>query len=97
MRLLQSYPELTRYRDDLTVELVTLLNQAGQFHQALDILMQRSFNPWEGCEGLVSAQYVYEHRALGLEALLTARPSHAMKQFEAARNYPHNLGRANTC
>ena len=92
LRWLASYPELLAQRDDLTVEFVTLLNQADRFHEALSILKNRRFSPWEGGEGLASAQYVYAHRALGIEALLAAKPSDALKHFEAARNYPHNLG-----
>lgn len=92
LRFLQNYPELVAHRDDLTVELVTLLNQADQFHKALGVLSERRFCPWEGGEGLVSSQYVFATRALGIQALLDAKPSDALKCFETARNYPHNLG-----
>jgi tetratricopeptide (TPR) repeat protein len=88
----EKHPELVARRDDLTVEFVTLLNQAGKFHEALSVLKNRRFNPWEGGEGLASAQYVYAHRALGSQALVAARPCDALKSFTAARNYPHNLG-----
>jgi tetratricopeptide (TPR) repeat protein len=89
---LESYPELVERRDDLTVELATLLNQSRRFHEALSILTKRRFSPWEGGEGLASGQYVYANRALGIEALTAARPRDAVKYFEAARNYPQNLG-----
>lgn len=92
LRWLAGYPELLACRDDLTVEFVTLLNQADRFHEALSILKNRRFSPWEGGEGLASTQYVYAHRALGIEALLASKPSDALKHFEAARIYPHNLG-----
>lgn len=78
-------------RDDLSVEYITLLNQCGQWQQALDRLGARQFSPWEGGEGLVSAQYAYAHRALGREALADD-PRAALEHFEAARHYPHNLG-----
>ena len=92
LRWLAGYPELLAQRDDLMVEFVTLLNQADKFHEALSILENRRFSPWEGGEGLASAQYVYAHRALGIAAVLAAKPSDALGHFEAARNYPQNLG-----
>lgn len=92
LQRLELYPQLVAYRDDLTVEYVTLLNQAGRYGEALSILMERRFSPWEGGEGLASAQYVYAQRALGMEQLLQGRGREALQFFEAARNYPHNLG-----
>jgi len=89
---LEKHPELVARRDDLTVEFVTLLNQAGKFHDGLSVLEERRFSPWEGGEGLASAQYVYAHRALGAQALIAGKPCDALKSFDAARDYPHNLG-----
>jgi tetratricopeptide (TPR) repeat protein len=89
---LERYPELIARRDDLTVEDLTLLNQSRRFRAALSILTKRRFSPWEGGEGLVSGQYVHANRALGIEALIAARPLDALKHFEAARKYPQNLG-----
>jgi tetratricopeptide (TPR) repeat protein len=89
---LESHLELVSRRDDLTIEFVTLLNQAGKFHEALSILKERRFSPWEGGEGLSSAQYVFAHRALGTQALVAGQPCDALNHFAAARNYPHNLG-----
>ena len=36
-----------------------------QFASALEMLLSRRFNPWEGGEGLVSSQYVWAHLLLG--------------------------------
>jgi tetratricopeptide (TPR) repeat protein len=55
-------------------------------------LAARQFTPWEGGEGLVAAQYVHAHRALGISALAENEPEEALRHFEAARHYPHNLG-----
>jgi len=79
-------------RDDLTLEFITLLNQCGQWEAALRHLSSRRFSPWEGGEGLVSAQYAYAHRALGRAALAAGNASDALEHFEAARRYPPNLG-----
>jgi len=91
-RFLELYPELVARRDDLTVEYVMLLNQSGEWQAALDDLAGRRFSPWEGGEGLVSAQFVYGHRALGQAALVSGKPGDALAHFETARRYPENLG-----
>ena len=83
---------LVDLRDDLTVELITLLNQTGRSAEALRRLELRRFSPWEGGEGLVSAQYVAAHRTLGHAALLAGNASEALHHFESARHYPENLG-----
>src|SRR5260370_24448860 len=53
----EQHPDLVAHRDDLTVEVITLLNQTSQPQKALTLLSSRRFNPWEGGEGLVSGQY----------------------------------------
>lgn len=92
LRFLEHHRDLVARRDDLTVEYVTLLNQAGRWQGALDHLSERRFSPWEGGEGLVSAQYVLAHRCLGQAALIANRSAEALEHFEAARVYPENLG-----
>jgi tetratricopeptide (TPR) repeat protein len=92
LRELERQAALVERRDDLTVEYITLLNQCGQWKQALDRLSARRFSPWEGGEGLVSAQYVCAHRALGRDALAAGNAREALTHFEAARHYPWNLG-----
>jgi tetratricopeptide (TPR) repeat protein len=79
-------------RDDLTVELVTLYNEIGDSQRSLEILLARRFHPWEGGEGLVSAQYVAAHVILGWRSLEAARPHEALDHFERARRHPANLG-----
>jgi len=85
---------LVDFRDDLVVELVTLYNQTDESKKALQVLSDRRFHPWEGGEGLVSGQYVAAHLLLGRQALKTSNAREALKHFEAARNYPENLGEA---
>jgi tetratricopeptide (TPR) repeat protein len=91
-QLLDRNRELVTRRDDLTVESITLLNQLGQWEAALDELAARRFSPWEGGEGLVSAQYVIALRSLGQEELVAGHPERALRRFETARKYPENLG-----
>lgn len=92
LSILEQQPSLVDLRDDLTVELITLLNQTGRSAEALRRLESRRFSPWEGGEGLVSAQYVAAHKALGDEALLADNAAQALHHFESARHYPENLG-----
>ncbi|HEV2326675.1 MAG TPA: DUF5107 domain-containing protein [Terracidiphilus sp.] len=92
LRFLSEHRALVERRDDLTIEYITLLNQTGQWQKALDGLSRRRFSPWEGGEGLVSAQYVNAHRALGRAALAEGNPGDALRHFEAGRHYPENLG-----
>ena len=89
---LENHSDLVSQRDDLTVEFITLLNQTGRAEQALEILLARRFNPWEGGEGLVSGQYVWAHILLGRSFLESGHPQEALAHFSAAREYPQNLG-----
>ena len=92
LAFLQNRADLVAQRDDLTVELVTLYNQTGEPGKALEILLGRRFHPWEGGEGLVSGQYVWAHRLLGISCLNNRDFSEALEHFNAARVYPQNLG-----
>jgi tetratricopeptide (TPR) repeat protein len=89
---LQRHRNLVSLRDDLTVELITLLNQTGRPEQALEMLLSRRFNPWEGGEGLVSGQYVWAHVLIGRSLLERGNAQQALEHFSAARVYPQNLG-----
>jgi tetratricopeptide (TPR) repeat protein len=89
---LQHHGALVAERDDLSVELITLLNQAGQYSEALTQIGRRRFSPWEGGEGLVSTQYVHAHRALGRMALGEGAFREALDHFDLARRYPESLG-----
>jgi tetratricopeptide (TPR) repeat protein len=92
LAFLQNRADLVAQRDDLTVEWVTLYNQTGEPERALEILLGRRFHPWEGGEGLVSGQYVWAHRLLGILCLNNRDFAEALEHFNAARVYPQNLG-----
>lgn len=53
-------------RDDLTISYLALLIDAGGAEEALRILTERSFHPWEGGEGQALGVWDAAHRALGL-------------------------------
>jgi tetratricopeptide (TPR) repeat protein len=94
LRMLQSRPDLAVLRHDLTVEIATLLNQTGQPERALQLLSSRVFQPWEGGEGLVLAQFLRSNLLLGRRALAAKDPERARRYFEAVLPPPQNLGEA---
>jgi tetratricopeptide (TPR) repeat protein len=89
---LEQYPALVDSRDDLTVERVTLLNLVGRHAEALDRLLSRSFHPWEGGEGKVTAQYVASLIELARQHLQTSDYAAAIDALRRALVYPHSLG-----
>ena len=90
--LLEECRALVDKRDDLTIEYVTLLNILGRYDEALNVMRSRRFHPWEGGEGLVSAQWVWANLRLGTLALDAADPGTAIAFIEAALTRPTNLG-----
>ena len=94
LRELERYPQLVAQRDDLTVEFCALLNQTGRHTEAMQLLAQRNFQPWEGGEGAVLAQHVRTQLALGRAALARRDYPCAAGHFEAALKSPRNLGEA---
>lgn len=94
LRELERHARLIRRRDDLTVEFCTLLNQTGRHAEALGLLSERSFQPWEGGEGLALGQHVRTHLALGRRALSGEMPEMAREHFQRALVAPPNLAEA---
>ena len=86
------YPGLPAQRDDLSVEFATLLNQTVQPQRALEVLLSRQFQPWEGGEGLVLAQFVRASILLAQAALGTGEAVRARSLLGAALDPPQSLG-----
>jgi tetratricopeptide (TPR) repeat protein len=91
-RLLRRRRSLVDQRDDLTLEYVALLNELGDHEEALAILGGRQFHPWEGGEGLVSAQWVLANLRLAQTALEASDPELALARLQSALRRPDNLG-----
>ncbi len=91
---LSRHRHLVERRDDLSVELATLLNQTGQPERALGILLSRRFQPWEGGEGHVLGQFVRARLLLGQAALQDKAPECARQHFAAALDPPASLSEA---
>jgi tetratricopeptide (TPR) repeat protein len=85
---------LVESRDDLTVELAALFNQLNRPQEALDVLLSRQFQPWEGGEGLVLSQFTAAEIGLGRAALHRGCPQEALRHFNCALNPPPSLGEA---
>ena len=94
MHELQRHMPLVSQRDDLSVELATLYNQLDRPEAALELLSERQFQPWEGGEGLVLAQYVRSRMLLGRRALGRKEGFAALEHFRSALQPPKNLGEA---
>jgi tetratricopeptide (TPR) repeat protein len=89
---LETRLDLVSERDDLTVELADLYNQAGQPRRAAALFHNRRFQPWEGGEGAVLGQYVRTQLALGRDAMEAGDAKRGCALMEAALHPPENLG-----
>jgi tetratricopeptide (TPR) repeat protein len=92
LAILERHADLVAQRDDLTIERVMLLNALGRPAEALDILLNRTFHPWEGGEGKVTGQYVLSLVELARRRLAERQFTEAIALLERARVYPPNLG-----
>ncbi|MNC21175.1 tetratricopeptide repeat protein [compost metagenome] len=92
LQRLQSHMALVRLRDDMYVELVTLLNLLGKHEEALELLASRRFHPWEGGEGKAPGQYVLALLELAKKHLANGCAAEAKTALEQALHYPENLG-----
>jgi tetratricopeptide (TPR) repeat protein len=91
---LEAHTALVSKRDDLIIEKVMLLNQLGRPEDAMALLMNRDFQPWEGGEGLALGQYVRANVLLGRLQLNKGDPLRALSYFTAAKQSPRNLSEA---
>ena len=79
-------------RDDLCVEYAHLLVSAARPQEALGLLQQRRFQPWEGGEGQVLAVWERTQLALAEQALSSGDALTALACAEAALDVPDHLG-----
>ncbi len=89
---LDAHRETAFLRDDLYTEYCALLNDLGRHEEALEKIMARTFHPWEGGEGKVTAQYALALTQMGIRALDEGDPVKAKGLLERALKFPHNLG-----
>ncbi|MEJ2880007.1 DUF5107 domain-containing protein [Pedobacter sp. GR22-6] len=79
-------------RDDMYLERIAVLNFMGQHEQALKLIKERQFHPWEGGEGRVSGQYVYSLISVAKAHILDENYDSAIALLEQAQSYPEHLG-----
>ena len=93
LAFLQQYPELIQRRDDLVLEEATLLNMLGRYEEALQLIDNRTFHPWEGGEGKVSGQYQMCRLEIAKQLLKKDPADKRAKQLlEECLVFPHHLG-----
>lgn len=92
LAFLEKYYDLVEQRDDLYLEVITLLNQLGRYQEAKERLDGHQFHPWEGGEGKVSTQYQIARMELAKQALQSGNNAVAIGLLEECLIYPHHLG-----
>ncbi len=92
LALLEENPSLVEQRDDLYLERVTLYNLLHEHEKALELIMGRKFQPWEGGEGKVPAQYLMAQVEIAKKAIVKSQYEKAISHLQQAKIYPHNLG-----
>ena len=82
-------------RDDALTREIVLLTVAGQADRALELLRGRHFRNWEGSSQIHNI-YVDACLTRGQQRLAGGQPREALRDVQAAREYPENLevGRA---
>ncbi|WP_028046776.1 DUF5107 domain-containing protein [Cellulomonas sp. URHE0023] len=81
-------------RDDLSVELAQLNTATGRPEVALELLLARRFQPWEGGEGQVLSAWDEAHLALARRALAAGDGPLAREHVSAALEPAESLGEA---
>jgi len=76
--------------DDALAREVVLYVQLGRYDQAIDLLENHHFHIWEG-GGMIHDVYVDAHLLRGQERFKAKKYRDALKDFEAALEYPNNL------
>ncbi|TVQ26839.1 MAG: DUF5107 domain-containing protein [Spirochaetaceae bacterium] len=88
---LESKVELVSKRDDLTIQLAAIETTENRPQEALSLLANHRFTPWEGGEGAVPGEYRRAVIRLALHGIGSGQFDDAIKLLESAREYPDNL------
>jgi tetratricopeptide (TPR) repeat protein len=88
----QKHSEAVLQRDDVLAREIGVLVQDGQYDEALKLLAGRTFYIWEGAVANPHDSFVDAHLLRGHKLLKAAKPAEALKDYEAALEYPENLG-----
>ena len=77
-------------RDDAVQQEIALYVQLGQYEKAIDLLSRRHFHVWEG-GGEIHDVFISAHLLRGQDAFRQQRFREALRDFQAALEYPENL------
>ena len=77
-------------RDDSLARMVLLYVQLGRLEKAIEILKTNHFNRWEGTR-FVRSLYEYAFHMKGIRQFNAGEYEKALRDFEAAFEYPKNL------
>ena len=94
LRRLEELPEPLTERDDLAVEYAHLLVTADRPVEALAVLQERRFQPWEGGEGQVLRAWERIQLSLAEAALRAGDATAAVNHARSALETPESLGEA---
>ncbi|MDI1460835.1 DUF5107 domain-containing protein [Catellatospora sp. KI3] len=94
LQRLELHPAAVTERDDLAVEYAQLLVTAGRAADALAVLENRRFQPWEGGEGQVLRAWERTRLRLAEQAMERADAAAAVAHVQAALQPPQSLGEA---
>ena len=84
--------EVVSQRDDLFLRYINLLNGFERFDEALKLLQNRTFHPWEGGEGKVIAEYKKALIGLAKKEIEAGDCDKAIAHLNMTLEYPDNLG-----
>jgi tetratricopeptide (TPR) repeat protein len=88
---LEKYGDRVRERDDAMGRLIGLNVQLGYYDKALELLSSRHFNVWEGGENALHDSWVNAHLLRGDAHFHAGQFPQALKDYQAALDYPENL------
>lgn len=86
--------DLVHARDDLSVQLAELFTAEGRAPEALEVLLDRPFQPWEGGEGRVLAAWEEAHLSVARLSLAAGDAATAVEHATAALRPVATLGEA---
>ena len=88
----EQHQPAVRERDDVLARQIVLLNQAGQYDRALELLSSRKFHIWEEAFENAHDSWVNAHLLKGHALMKPGKAAEALKHYRAALEYPENLG-----
>lgn len=92
LALFEENQTLAADRDDTFSREISLRVQKGQYDKALGMLKGRVFHVWEGARTSTHEIFVDAQLLRGHEEMKAGRYAEALKHYQAAMEYPENLG-----